>query len=205
MTSHTATISSDTELVPTNYFVPLDLSSVFVRPAPLEVDLGCGDGSFLAGMAGENPDRNFLGIERRAGRVRSACRKIENRGLTNARVLAAEISYTVSRMLPASSVAAFHLMFPDPWPKRRHASRRLVTEGFLAAIHQALVPGGGFHIATDHVPYFEEICGHALVRAGFTEISPDRGTALVSKFEKIFSRHEVKIHRLSLRKISPVT
>ena len=205
MTSHTATISSDIELVPTNYFVPLDLSCVFVRPAPLEIDLGCGEGSFLADLAAEKPDRNFLGIERQAGRVRSACRKIENRGLTNARVLAAEISYTVSRMLPANSVAAFHLMFPDPWPKRRHASRRVVTDGFLAALHHALVPGGVFHIATDHLPYFEEICGRAFVRPDFSEISPDRATAVVSKFEKMFSRHEVEIHRLSLRKISPVT
>ncbi|HKP93622.1 MAG TPA: tRNA (guanosine(46)-N7)-methyltransferase TrmB [Chthoniobacterales bacterium] len=205
MASHTATISSESELVPENYFVPVDLGCVFARKAPLEVDLGCGEGSFLADIAAENPGRNFLGIERQAGRVRSACRKIERSGLTNARVLASEISYAVGRMLPANSITTFHLLFPDPWPKRRHAGRRLVTDSFLAAVHRALHPGGLFHLATDHLPYFEEISRRASVAPNFSAIAPVRASAALSKFEKIFKRHNVEIHRLSLRKISPVT
>ncbi len=61
------------ELVPANYFAPLDLTTVFARPGRLEVDLGCGDGSFLVAMAQKFPERNYLGIERLFGRVRSAC------------------------------------------------------------------------------------------------------------------------------------
>jgi tRNA (guanine-N7-)-methyltransferase len=78
-----------------NCFEPLDLRSIFGRRAPVEVDLGCGDGTFLAALAAENPDTDFLGIERLLGRVRSACRKIERNGLTNARILRFEISYAV--------------------------------------------------------------------------------------------------------------
>ena len=61
------------------------------------------------------------------------------------------------QMLPADSVALFHLMFPDPWPKRRHWRRRVVTEDFLASIHRALAPHGLLRIATDQVAYFREI------------------------------------------------
>ena len=103
------TVASEIELVPANCFELLDLPRIFGRLAPLEVDLGCGDGTFLGTIAAENPGRNFLGIERLLGRVRSACRKIERAGLTNARVLRIEISYAVERLLPANSVSVFSM------------------------------------------------------------------------------------------------
>ena len=81
------TTASSAEIVPANYFAPLDFEAIYGRRAPLEVDLGCGDGSFLTAAAAANPLRNFLGIERLLGRVRSACRKITRRELTNARIL----------------------------------------------------------------------------------------------------------------------
>src|SRR3954467_1915860 len=101
MTSHAVTIASEMEVVPANCFAPLDPGALFGRTAPLEVDLGCGEGSFLATIAAANPAWNFLGIERQLGRVRSACRKLDQRGLTNARVLAFEILDAVAEMLPA--------------------------------------------------------------------------------------------------------
>src|SRR5436190_589287 len=115
------------EIIPSNYFAPLDFEAVYGNTASLEVDLGCGDGSFLTAAAAANSKSNFLGVERLVGRVRSACRKIAANGLTNARILRCEISYAVCHLLPPGSVAGFHLMFPDPWPKRRHAARRLFT------------------------------------------------------------------------------
>src|SRR3954469_1978811 len=205
MTSHAVTIATETELVPANCFAPLDLGSLFGRGAPLEVDLGCGEGSFLAAIAAANPDRNFLGIEKQPARVRSACRKLERQGLTNARVLGFEISYAIAEMLPADSVTTFHLMFPDPWPKRRHAPRRVVNDRFLAAVSRALVPGGVLNVATDHSAYFDEIRRRVRENANLTEISSEGAVAAMTKFEKIFTGLGAKIHRLSLRKISPVT
>src|SRR5471032_629941 len=102
----------DVEIVPASYFAPLDLEAIYGRSAPLEVDLGCGDGSFLVEIAAADPVRDFLGIERLLGRVRSAHRKITHRALTNARVLRVETSYAVQQMLPPGSVTLFHLMFP---------------------------------------------------------------------------------------------
>jgi tRNA (guanine-N7-)-methyltransferase len=199
------TIASPAEFVPADCFAPLNLDSVFGRPATLEVDLGCGDGSFLAAVAGQNPDRNFLGIERLPGRVRTASRKIERAGLTNARVLHSEIAFAVERLLPASSVSVFHLMFPDPWPKRRHAARRVVTEEFLASMNRALVPDGTVRIATDESEYFCQITRLTSQCPHFAAIDDQASPVAASKFEKRFTQDGMPIHRLSLRKVSPVT
>lgn len=201
----TITIASAAELVPANCFAPLDFQEIFGRRAPLEVDLGCGDGSYLAAIAGENPGADFVGIERLLGRVRSTCRKIEGHGLTNARVLRFEIACAVERLLPAGSVTAFHIMFPDPWPKRRHAPRRLVTENFLALLHRALIRDGSVRIATDDTEYFRQIKQLVSESPLFSLFSDQVATTAVSKFEKQFNDQGVSIHRLGLRKLSPLT
>jgi tRNA (guanine-N7-)-methyltransferase len=196
-------LASAAEIVPASYFAPLDLEAIYGRNAPIEVDLGCGDGSFLAEIAAANPGTDFLGIERLPGRVRSAHRKITERGLTNARVLLVETSYAVRRMLPASSVTQFYLMFPDPWPKRRHWRRRVVTEDFFASVHRALVPHGVLRIATDQIDYFREIERLAGEATQFVTNHDPQPTGTRSTFEKRFSQSE--IYRLRLLKVSDLT
>ena len=198
-------IASEVELVPANCFEPFDVPAVYGRIAPLEVDLGCGDGSFLAALARENPEKNFLGIERLLGRVRSACRRIERAGLTNARVTRFEISYAVEHLLPPGSVTTFHLLFPDPWPKRRHAPRRLVTESFLASLHRALGPNGTVRIATDETGYFRQITRLASESLLFAVTPNAPQNVTTTKFERRFREQGLPIHRLELRKVSPVT
>ena len=197
------TIAAPPEIIPANYFAPLELESIYGTRAPLEVDLGCGDGLFLSAAATAEPTRNFLGIERMAGRVRSAARKIERGSLRNARVMQIEISYAVRHLLPICSVAVFHLMFPDPWPKRRHSPRRVVTEDLLAALHRALMPGGFVRIVTDEIDYFREIQRLAARAPGFIAISDQGSAALLSTFEKRFRQDGLEIHRLVLQKVSP--
>jgi tRNA (guanine-N7-)-methyltransferase len=198
-------VASAAEIIPANYFEPLDLEAIYGRSAPLEVDLGCGDGAFLAELAADNPERDFLGIERLLGRVRQAYGKIARRGLTNARVFRIETSYAIQHMLSAESVALFHLMFPDPWPKRRHWRRRVVTGDFLASIHRALVPGGLFRVATDQIDYFREIEHLAARSPQFIRIADQEAPDVVSTFEKRFRQDEIEIHCLVLRKVSEVT
>lgn len=197
-------IARVSELVPGDCSEPLDLNAIYGRSAPLEVDLGCGDGSFLAAIAAENPARNFLGVERLLGRVRTACRKLERVGLTNARVLRFEILDTIERLMAPASVTAFHLMFPDPWPKRRHALRRLVTREFLASMHRALAVDGLVRIATDDTAYFTQITQLVSSSELFHIRSEVLLPAAQSKFEKRFLEDGVEIHRLVLRKVSPV-
>lgn len=198
------TSSGAAEYFPENYFQVLDLQSVFPRCAPLEVDLGCGDGSFLVALAEQNPQRNFIGIERLLGRVRSACRKIARENLNNARVIRIETSYAVAHLFSPNSVSVFYLLFPDPWPKRRHQRRRIVTEEFLQAIRRALSPDGSFIIATDEREYFEEIRRQSEKMSGFPAQPIGHSMLPVTTFEKHFLERGLEIHRLVLRKVSPV-
>jgi len=201
------------ELIPETYVAPLDLLAIFGCIAPLHVDLGCGNGSFLCELAQRHPDRNFLGTEKLVGRVAKTCRKAAS--LENVRVLNVESSYAVRYLLPETSVETFYLLFPDPWPKRRHHRRRIVTTDFLDSIHRALAAGGVLRIATDQLDYFEKIRCVSQNHSGFAMVDPNASpvedspwralTDLpLSKFEKKFSALRAPIYRLALRKISPV-
>jgi tRNA (guanine-N7-)-methyltransferase len=143
------------EFVPADYFRVLEKSEIFADDKPLEVDLGCGDGSFLLGMAARYPERSFLGVERLLGRVRKVGKRISRAGLENAKVLRLESRYTIEWLFPAESVTRLHLLCPDPWPKAKHHRKRLVQQDFLAAMWKVLVPGGEFLFMTDHPEYFE--------------------------------------------------
>ena len=143
------------EFMPADYFRRLVPGEIFAGDASLELDLGCGDGTFLLAMAREFPERRFLGVERLLGRVRKVCRNARREELGNLKVLRLESLYTVEWLLPPRSVQRLHLLFPDPWPKARHHKRRLVRADFLAAVAQVLVPGGEFLFKTDHPGYFE--------------------------------------------------
>ena len=179
----------------------LDLEKIFGRKARLHVDLGCGDGSFLCALAQRLPDKNFLGIERLSGRVRISARKAAN--LDNVRLLQMESSYAVRYLLPAESVETFYLLFPDPWPKRRHHRRRIVTPDFLNSVHAALEYNGVIYIATDHLDYFRKIKKIAELTPGFAIDDGDVDLPQ-SKFGLAFRQKGAPIHWLAPRKVSPV-
>jgi tRNA (guanine-N7-)-methyltransferase len=196
------TVAAEIELVPANYFAPLDLAQIFPRPAPLEVDIGCGDGAFLAEQAGRFPERNFLGLEKLAGRVRRACKKASRLALPNVRVLRIESVYAIQYLLPPASVEVVHLLFPDPWPKKKHRRRRIVTADFLALVQRVLAPDGRFRIATDQKDYFEAI-RELITQTAFVEMIPAaEETFPLTTFEKHFLRECAPIYRLELRKVS---
>lgn len=130
-------------------------SGASTRPA--ELDLGCGDGSFLVRLAEHFPDRDFLGVERLLGRVRKVSRKARQAGLGNVRVLRIDANYAVEHLLPRSSFHRIHFLCPDPWPKKKHAARRQMCQlPFLERLHGLLVPGGELLFKTDSEAYYEE-------------------------------------------------
>jgi tRNA (guanine-N7-)-methyltransferase len=182
----------------------LDLVQLFGRTAPLHVDLGCGDGSFLCEMAKRFPKRNFLGIERLTKRVEKVRRKAEK--IENVRVLGGDTLFAVRYLLPESSVETFYLLFPDPWPKRRHQFRRIFTRDFLDAIAVALKQRGVLRVATDQLDYFHQIerLSRAHLRFQAVPQSPDDSLFPVTKFERKFRDQGAPIYRLMLRKTSPV-
>ena len=198
-----STFSSVIELVPETYFAPLDLLVTFGRKAPLQVDLGCGDGSFLCQLASQNPNHNFLGLEKMASRVAKTCRKSAD--LENVRVINVESAYAVRYLLPEASVQTFYLLFPDPWPKRRHHRRRIMTPDFLDAIHRALTDDGIFRIATDEREYFHRIRLIAEKHSGFRIVDIADDQLPSTQFQRRFAAVGAPIYRLALAKISPVT
>jgi len=143
------------ELIPRDYFRFLRREEIFPDTSRrLELDVGCGDGTFLLEMAQHYPDRDFLGIERLGGRVKKISRRATRLGLTNARVLCLESSYVLGWLLPDACAARVHLLFPDPWPKKRHAGKRFIHPENLTALHRVLATGGDVLFKTDHADYF---------------------------------------------------
>ena len=127
-----------------------DSRGLFARKVALALDLGCGNGVFLAALAAREPGMNVLGVERKSYRVRQARRRTD--GLPNARVAEGD-AREVLRGLPQASVARAYLLFSDPWPKRRHAVRRLVQAEFAGLLRARLEPGGAFFFASDSADY----------------------------------------------------
>lgn len=157
---------------PANWFEPFNWQAVFERDQPIEIDLGCGKGSFLLWAATTNPMRNFLGVDRLLRRLRRADRKAVRGRLNNLRLVRLEAMYLVSKLVPEESVSTYHILFPDPWPKRRHRARRLITADFLADLHRTLNRDGAVNCATDHEEYFEWIQRAFATSARFAEAEP---------------------------------
>ena len=122
------------------------------------------------------------------------------------RVLKADSLFAVRYLLPESSVEAFYLLFPDPWPKRRHQFRRIFTRDLLDAVADALKKHGVLHVATDQLDYFDQIerLSRAYLQFQVVPHSPDDSLFPVTKFESKFRDQGAPIYRLTLRKTSPV-
>lgn len=134
-----------------------EFHNIFDPSRPVEVDIGCGKGRFLLARAAAHPDVQYLGIERLLLRVRKIDRKALRGGLANLRLVRLEAAYTLRYFIPEHAVQRFYLLFPDPWPKRRHHKRRVFDEAFRTLLWTRLVPGGELQVATDHLDYFEEM------------------------------------------------
>jgi tRNA (guanine-N7-)-methyltransferase len=189
------------EFMPADYFRRAEKEEIFPGARPLEVDLGCGDGSFLIAMAKHFPDRDFLGVERLLGRVRKVSKKASRESLENLRLLRLESRYTVEWLLPPACVSRLHLLCPDPWPKARHHRRRLFQPPFLDAVRQVLVPGGEFLFMTDHPEYFEWAEDIMTRYQGFEILPWSEGDFFYPKtdFQLQWEAEGKSMHRLRLR------
>ena len=120
--------------------------------ARLEIEIGCGNGIFLADYAAARPDTVCVGIDLKERRCQKAQRKVQRRGLRNAFVINGRAEEVIDR-LPPGSVHAFHLYYPDPWPKARHRRRRFLRGEVLDRMVNALAAGGRILFATDFLDY----------------------------------------------------
>ena len=120
---------------------------------PIELDLGCGKGTFSADLAARFPGRLVLASDVMLGRLRKLRNKLQHRGLNNVELLRTNSRDLVGYQLPDACVNRLHLLCPDPWPKARHRHRRVITTDFMTRVARVLAPGGVFHFASDHAPY----------------------------------------------------
>jgi len=134
-----------------------DWKAVFGRGAPLEVDIGFGKGEFLLELSVRHPEVDYVGIEysrKRALKLRDKLVRLDRR---NVRLVYGDASFLVPHLFGPGSVRAFTINFPDPWPKRRHHKRRLVSRAFGETLARAMAPEGTITLATDFRPYAEQI------------------------------------------------
>jgi len=174
----------------------LDLAQLFPTGRPLEVELGSGDGSFLAEYARRHPETNFLGVERLLGRIKKLDRKGRLAGLTNLRGARIESAYLLQYLLPAHCAAAIHVYFPDPWPKKKHRKYRLINEHFPEIARIALAPGGTVYLRTDDAQYFAQMKAVFEACPAFSQIpTPQSLLEVLTDFERGFLARDIQTLR----------
>ena len=153
---------------------PIDWKSLFGNENPVEIEVGCGKGRFLLEISQRHPRINYVGVERITKYLQRARERLikhaeriaphpdtptKPRTDPNVRLFCCDAAYFADRYVPDGSVQAYHVYFPDPWPKRRHKRRRFFRDAiWLNALTRTLDPNvGRLHIATDYAEYFYEI------------------------------------------------
>ena len=131
--------------------------AIFGRTVPLVLEIGSGMGETTAAIAQARPDADFIAVEVHAPGIGSLLNRIESLQLANLKVIRHDAVEVLEKMIPDGALAAIHLFFPDPWPKKRHHKRRLVQPDFAALAARKLASGGVFHAATDWPDYAEHM------------------------------------------------
>lgn len=172
---------------------PLDLDEVFGRQAPRIMEIGFGNGELLVSMAADNPDKDFLGVEVHEPGVGHCLLAIQNRNLTNVRIICQDAIDVLKHQIPDRSLQAVHLFFPDPWPKKRHHKRRIIQPDFVDLLCQKIGSGGLLHTATDWHEYGEHIEATIGANKGFQPAGAALGQRPQTKFEQRGKRlgHEI--------------
>lgn len=185
---------------------PLDWSELFGNPHPVAIEIGFGKGLFLLKESSAQPEVNFFGIEKEHPYTLFTATRLSKCERANVRLVSADARWFISEWVAQGSVRAVHVYFPDPWWKKRHQKRRLLTEEFAAQIARVLVVGGQFHFATDVEDYFAATMPGFRSLAVLTELSPPSESEpqddmdYLTNFERKFRRQGKPIFRALFEK-----
>lgn len=146
----------------------LDPAELFGRRAPLVLEIGSGRGESLVHAALENPDTDFLALEVYVPGVAQTLLALRREGIENIRLVVVDAVPALTRMLPEECLDELRVWFPDPWHKKRHQKRRLVTDDFIPAVRRVLKPGGVWRLATDWQDYADQMLDVVGRAEGFT-------------------------------------
>ncbi len=166
-------------------FVPSPIlpKEVFGREAPLVLEIGSGMGETTAAIAHEHPEMDFIAVEVHGPGIGSLLNRIEEHALRNLRVIRHDAVEVLKQMIGDGMLAAIHLFFPDPWPKKRHHKRRLVQPDFVELVARKLAHGGILHAATDWPDYAAHIEETVAGNDAFEKTESGLVTRPVTKFE----------------------
>lgn len=153
----------------------LDLERLFARAAPRTLEIGFGNGENLLALAAAHPDRDYLGIEVHRPGVGRLLLGLEEHRLGNVRLICRDAVEVLERHIAPASLEEILILFPDPWPKKRHHKRRLIQPAFVAQLAGALVPGGVLRCATDWQPYALEMLAIVGAASELTNLAADGG------------------------------
>lgn len=180
---------------------------IFLNSCPLKVEVGCGKDDSLIERAKMEPQSNFIGIESDTGVARRLESKIRRSGVSNLRVIAFDGPHAVQHLFSPGSVHAFYIQFPDPWPKKRHAKRRIFRNEFMNVLHEKLITGGILFIATDVKETAELALSVVQNMRGFTNEAGDhifcsqKPFSYMTLYERKFLKEGKRIYYLLFRKL----
>ena len=135
----------------------IKISEIFPTSDKVIMEIGFGMGEATAIIAKNHPNNGYIAIDVHPPGIGKLLARIVENELTNLKVIEEDVHVVLQHMIADESLDGIHLFFPDPWPKKKHNKRRIVNEGFLALIHPKIKMGGFIHIATDWVPYANNI------------------------------------------------
>ncbi len=155
--------------------IPLDLDALFGRSARRVAEIGFGNGDNLLALAAARPAEDFLGIEVHRPGVGRLLLQLEERAVGNVRVVCHDAVEVLERHLRGLCLDEILILFPDPWPKKRHHTRRLLQPQFVTLLTQRLNEGGALRLATDWEPYAAEMLATLSAEPGLRNVAPDGG------------------------------
>ena len=190
-------LKEDNQISLTEITPPIDWRALFGNENPVEIEIGCGKGRFLLEISRQHPEINYVGVERALKYVQRAKERLLKGNVTGVFLIWSDAAYLVDRYIGDGTVDAYHVYFPDPWPKKRHHKRRLFrNEVWLRGLVRTLNSNGGcIHVATDHAEYFYEIHNCLTHTPPLIHLSPDS-----LEIEHIPTSFEIK-YRAEGRKI----
>lgn len=184
---------------------PIDWAVEFGRAAPVDLEIGCGNGEYLVRHALATPDRDVVGLELLWGRVKKTLRKIGLAGVPNARVLYGDAHLALDRLIPPASLARAYALFPCPWPSSETDRRRLFGHAFLRTLNSRLAADGTAYVVTDDRPYRDWLLAQ-VPGSGFEAATRLVGPDHATKFErKWHAGGQTEFHRIDLVKVEHVT
>jgi tRNA (guanine-N7-)-methyltransferase len=174
---------------------PRDFAALFGRQAPLVLEIGFGNGGQLLHSAAAEPSRDFIGVEVHRPGIGRLMNDLAKAGAANVRLYNHDAVEVLACEIAPGSLAEARIYFPDPWHKKRHNKRRLITPEFLALLASRVVRGGRLHLATDWADYADQM-REALQSAPDWRADPDHaqtGERPPWRIETHFERRGVRL------------